>query len=117
MGFDGFVVGQSSLIGKILLARRQLTALDQLTKHRMWNPIAWIGQEHTGILNFLEGFGCPHDPLEIDLRCLCRVASLEMADEYSALQAGNPRLDGHLSLPLGKRGLNIWQSHSTTLAA
>ena len=61
----------------------------------MGNPIACIGQECTGILNFLERLGYPHNPFEIDFRCLFRVASFEIADEYSALQAGDPRLDGH----------------------
>jgi hypothetical protein len=46
----------------------------------MGNPIACIGQEGTRILNFLERFGRPHNPLEIDFRCLFGVASFEMVD-------------------------------------
>jgi len=55
-----------------------------------------------GILNFLERFGCPHNPLEIDFRCLFGVASFKMTDQYSALQAGDPRLDGHVAPQAGE---------------
>ena len=47
----------------------------------------------------------------IQLRCF------EIVDEDSALQAGDPGLDGHLSLALGKGGINVWQSHSTLMTA